>query len=205
MKAKPVIGLTGPTGAGKSTVAAAFRELGCAVVDADLLARDAVRKPECLNALAEAFGSDILSADGTLDRGLLARRAFSDPTGTKRLNAITHPIIMEETRRRISAYQTGTAAAVVLDAALLFESGADSVCSTTVAVVAPPESRLRRIMKRDGITEEQARERMNAQNPNEYYIERAACVFDGRTGFDALHGEAACLLKKILGERNETL
>lgn len=202
---KPVIGLTGPTGAGKSTVAAAFRKLGCAVIDADALAREAVSDPECLAALAAAFGGDIVAPDGSLDRRRLAGRAFSGPEQTQRLNRITHPVILKRALRRIAELKQSAAAAVVLDAALLFESGADSLCDTTVAVTAPPASRLRRIMARDGIPEELAKARMSAQNLNEYYESRAAHVFDGCTGYDVLESRAALLLRQILGEGNEIL
>lgn len=202
---KPVIGLTGPTGAGKSTVAAAFAGLGCAVVDADALAREAAGEPACLSALAEAFGRDVLRADGTLDRRKLAGRAFSNPEQTALLNRITHPFIFRHALRRIAELKKSDAAAVVIDAALLFESGADSLCDTTVAVAAPDDTRLRRIMARDGIPKELAAARMGAQNPNEYYESRAAYVFDGRTGYAALEKEAALLLRQILGERNEIL
>ncbi|WP_164918993.1 MULTISPECIES: dephospho-CoA kinase [Acutalibacteraceae] len=199
---KPVIGLTGPTGSGKSTVAAAFRELGCAVIDADILARRAVQRPDCIAALSREFGADIVSADGSLDRRLLAKRAFSSPGRTERLNQITHPAIKEETVRRIGELRGSGAKAIVLDAALLFESGADSLCDTAVAVTAPPEIRLKRIMKRDGIAEEAAKERMNAQNPNGYYEKRAKYVFDGCTDFCAVRDGAARLLKQILEEEN---
>lgn len=199
---KPVVGLTGPTGSGKSTVAAAFRELGCAVIDADILARKAAQRPDCIAALSSEFGADIVSADGSLDRRLLAKRAFSSPGRTERLNQITHPAIKEETVRRIGELRGGGAKAVILDAPLLFESGADSLCNTTVAVTAPPEIRLKRIMKRDGITEEAAKERMNVQNPNEFYEKRAEYVFDGCAGLCAVKDIAASLLKRILGEEN---
>ncbi|MFU0833637.1 MAG: Dephospho-CoA kinase [Oscillospiraceae bacterium] len=202
---KPVIGLTGPTGAGKSTVAAAFRNLGCAVIDADILAREAVANAECLNALSKEFGADIIRPDGSLDRGLLAKRAFFTPEKTEKLNRITHPVILQETNRRIRKLQDSNIPAIILDAALLFESGADSLCCTTVAVTAPPESRLKRIMKRDGITEAAAKERMNAQNPNRFYEERAAYVFDGCTDYEVLQDRVAQLLKQILEERNEVL
>ena len=202
---KPVIGLTGPTGAGKSTVAAVFRKLGCAVIDADVLARRAVEDPDCLAALAKAFGADVVAPDGSLDRRLLARRAFSSPEKTETLNRITHPAVLEETVRRIAELKKSGVAAVVLDAPLLFESGADSLCDTTVAVTAPPATRLRRIMARDGIPEETALERMKAQHPNEYYEQRAAHRLDGCTDRSVLEDGIARLLKQILGEGNEIL
>ncbi|WP_411678104.1 dephospho-CoA kinase [Caproicibacter sp.] len=202
---KPVIGLTGPTGAGKSTVAAVFQKLGCAVIDADLLAREAVQNAECLAELKEEFGADLVNADGQLDRRLLAKRAFADPAKTRRLNQITHPVILKETVRRIQELQSGDSVAVILDAPLLFESGADSLCDTSVAVTAPAESRLKRIMNRDGLSEEAAKERMSAQNPNEFYEKRAGHVFSGSTGYDILEASVSCLLKQILGEENEAL
>ena len=201
---KPVIGLTGPTGAGKSTVASVFRKLGCAVIDADALAREAVRTPECLKALCREFGADLVAPDGSLDRSLLAKRAFFSPERTERLNQITHPVIKSETIRRIAEFRNSGARAIVLDAPLLFEGGADSLCDTTVAVTAPAETRLRRIMKRDGITEEAAKERMHAQRPNEFYEKRAKHIFDGCTDCAVLESGIKRLLEQILGEENET-
>jgi dephospho-CoA kinase len=202
---KPVIGLTGPTGAGKSTVAAVFRDLGCAIIDADILARKAVTNAECLHALSGEFGADIVRSDGSLNRELLAKRAFSTPEKTEKLNRITHPVILQETTRRIRELQNSNITAIILDAALLFESGADSLCNTTVAVTAPPESRLKRIMKRDGITAEAAKQRMSAQHSNRFYEERAAYVFDGCTAYEVLQERVTQLLRQILEETNEAL
>ena len=178
--AKPlVVGLTGPTGAGKSTVASAFAALGCEVIDCDRVAQEVTNRPDCLTALQSAFGNDVVS-EGRLNRVLLAERAFSNAVSSKKLNGITHPLIMEEVRRRIAASGKKV---VVVDAALLFESGADALCRVTVAVVAEPELRMRRIMRRDQITEVQARARMGAQQPNAYYTSRASYAMDG--GIDA--------------------
>lgn len=174
-----VIGLTGPTGAGKSTVAAAFSALGCDVIDCDRIAREITDTPACLAALQRAFGADIVE-DGALNRTLLAERAFADAASSGKLNAVTHPLIMDEVRRRIA---DSRARAAVVDAALLFESGADALCDVTVAVVAAPDLRMRRVMRRDGITQAQARARMDAQQPDAYYAERASYAMDG--GVDA--------------------
>lgn len=199
----PVLGLTGPTGAGKSTVAAALEKLGCIVVDADRLAREAVAMPECRAALQKEFGSDIVGPDGTLDRKLLAKRAFADPEHTEALNRITHPAILKESVRRLHQAQETGAAAVILDAPLLFESGAQSLCDATVAVVAPDAARLRRIMARDGITAEQAEERMRAQHGISYFEERANYTFDGTVDWSAFDGAVKVLLERIMRELNE--
>ena len=200
---KPVIGLTGPTGAGKSTAAATFRKLGCAVIDADALAREAVGDKECVEALAREFGAEIVCPDGSLDRHLLAERAFVTPEKTEQLNRIMHPAIERKTIDKIEEFRSRNVTAIILDVPLLFESGADSLCDTTVAITAPPEIRLQRIMKRDGITEEAARERMHVQHPNKFYEERAGYVLNGCVGFDALEDSVTRLLERILRKEHE--
>ena len=192
-----VIGLTGPTGAGKSTVAAAFASLGCDVIDCDCVAREITDTPACLSALQDAFGSDVAS-NGILNRPLLAERAFADAVSSQKSNDVTHPLIMEEVRRRIAASGRDI---VVVDAALLFESGADALCHVTVAVVADPALRMQRIMRRDGITEAQARARMDAQQPNAYYTERASYAMDGGIDAAQIPQETEKLLQVLLSSR----
>lgn len=199
-----MIGLTGPTGSGKSTAAAVFKRLGCAVIDADRLARLAVKDQACLDQLVREFGRGILLPDGTLDRKTLASLAFSGPEKTKRLNRILHPVIIEESVRRIHEAMGTEAKAIVMDAALLFESGADRLCDTTIAVTAPPEIRLHRIRERDHLALEEAEKRMNAQNGNEYYTLRADYVLDGNSGLSGLNTVILGLLQKIMGDRDET-
>lgn len=189
-----VIGLTGPTGAGKSTVAAAFASLGCDVIDCDRIAGEITATPACLEALKRAFGGDIVE-NGALNRARLAERAFADAGSAQRLNGITHPLIMEEVRRRIAA---SDANAVVVDAALLFESGADAMCGVTVAVVADPALRMQRIMQRDGISEAQARARMDAQQPNAYYTQRASYAMDGGVDVSQVPRDAEKILQLLL-------
>jgi dephospho-CoA kinase len=200
---KPIIGLTGPTGAGKSTVAAAFRKLGCAVVDADRVARDIVQNPDCLARLKETLGDDIAAADGTLDRRKLAERAFSTPENTKKLNDVTHPAIIRECKRQLAEAAASDCKAVILDAPLLFESGTENLCDATVAVITPDASRLKRIMARDGISEKDAALRMAAQHGNDYYKERADFTFDGSTPWDVFDETVANLLNRIMGDTNE--
>ena len=200
---KPVIGLTGPTGAGKSTVAAAFRKLGCAVVDADRVARSIAECPDCLTRLKDAFGAEIIMPDGTLDRHELARRTFSSPESTRKLNNITHPAIIAECRRQIEAARSTECKAVILDAPLLFESGTQSLCDATVAVVTPDSSRLKRIMARDGISEEAARQRMAAQHGNDYFRRNAGYTFDGSTDWNTFDEAVGALLGRIMRELNE--
>ena len=165
-----VIGLTGPTGAGKSTVADTWVNNGAYRVDADEAARK-VTEPgsPCLAALAEAFSPAILFPDGSLDRRQLAKQAFASPEATEKLNAITHPAIMLWITRELENAADRGCAVAVLDAPLLFEAGADSLCDHIVAVTAPAASRQARICARDGITPAEAQKRMAAQHGEEYY------------------------------------
>ncbi len=173
----PVIGLTGQTGAGKTTVASKLAGKGYAVVDADKLAREAVQNPEVLAMLCNEFGEDIIK-NGALDRRELARRAFATPEGTAALNEITHPEITRLAVELIHKAEKTGARAALIDAALLFDSCLTALCEKTVSVVADESIRLERIMKRDGISLEDAKLRINAQPSVEYYMEKADIVIN---------------------------
>ncbi len=203
MRRPYVIGLTGPTGAGKSTVAQSLQRLGCVTVDADAAARDVTEQPGCLAKLKEAFGADIVGPDGRLDRKVLSGRAFAGPEATRLLNSITHPAIAEECIRQIREAQHAGCKAVIVDAPLLFESGAERLCDAVIAVTAPQKSRLLRIVARDRIGEDLARARMEAQHGEKYYTSRARYTFDGCTDRRVLDQKAAGLLEKILEDLDQ--
>lgn len=173
-----VIGLTGQTGAGKSTVAAIAKSLSCQIISADAVAREALQKgSEVLKALAELFGCDIIDEEGGCRRSVLAERAFSTPENTALLNRTTHPWIINRTAAYIALCDPDKP--VIFDAPQLFESGGEVLCDKVIAVVAPKELRLRRIMERDGISEQAALLRMNAQHEEAYYTARADFIIDG--------------------------
>jgi len=163
-----MVGLTGGIGSGKSTVARMLAERGSIVVDADLIAREVVERPEVLAALAERFGPEILAADGTLDRAALAERAFVTDELRKELEAITHPPIGEEFLRRVAAAPAD--GIVVHDVPLLVESTRGYQYGGVIVVVAPKEVRLRRLEER-GVPRADAERRMALQATDE---ERAA-------------------------------
>lgn len=200
---KPIIGLTGPTGAGKSTVAKSFLKQGCRIVDADRTARTIADQPECLTQLKRVFGADIEREDGTLDRQALAVRAFASPEETAKLNAVTHPAIIAECKRQLAEANASDCIAVILDAPLLFETDAQKLCDATVAVITPDASRLRRIMARDGITEAAAKERMSVQHGNDFYRSNADYLFDGSTDWSVFDNAVRTLLERILRDFHE--
>lgn len=194
-----VVGLTGQTGAGKSTVAAAAAAAGCYVINADIAAREAVAKgSECLKALADEFGSDIIDGNGECNRRLLAQRAFASADRTLRLNEITHPWIIRRISEYIEAYRQKVGV-ILLDAPLLYESGADALCDCVVAVTAPEKIRLERIMQRDSLTEEEATMRIRAQHDAAYYSDRADYIIDGTLPL----GEGGSKLTELLADISE--
>ena len=180
MRSYKIIGLTGQSGSGKSTVALVMKKYGCEIIDADKLARKAVEKGStCLLQLQSVFGNDIVDNDGDLIRSELAKRAFSSPEKTQLLNSITHPWIIAQTLREIKKFADMGKRNIVFDAPLLFESNMDAVCDEIIAVVAPESVRLSRILKRDGISENEARLRIKSQKDQDYYTKNADHIIDG--------------------------
>ena len=172
-----IIGLTGLTGAGKSTVAQKLMAYGCYHIDADKVARNVINNNENVkNKLKTRFGEDVVNDDGTINRPILASRAFADEESTNDLNNITHPAVTEEIKSIIKDMEEVGYRGVIIDAIALFESGLDTLCDFNVTVVAPKEIRLERIMKRDNITEEKALERINAQKDESFFTSRADFV-----------------------------
>ena len=168
------------------------------MIDADVLARRVVEPGQpALKELVAEFSEDILNDNGTLNRRQLAKRAFATPEDTQKLNAITHPYILDLTHHILMQFEQMRERLAVIDAPLLFESGLDAACDLTVAVIAPAAMRLERIQKRDDLTAEQARARMAAQQEDAYYTDRADIVLHNDNDLDALRREAAEMAKKI--------
>lgn len=185
-----VLGLTGPTGAGKGVVAARLVKRGFVCIDADREARAVVEPGSpCLAALVRVFGAGILKGDGSLDRAELAKLAFAGGRVAE-LNATTHPFIRARIEYTLAELAQQGAHYVVLDAPALFESGADRICDRVAAVLAPREDRLARIMRRDGLTLEQAQGRLSAQPDDSFYTQRADAVLQNGGDESALEREA---------------
>lgn len=165
-----LIGLTGPSGAGKSEISAIFREYGLPIIDADEIYHHLLIPPSpCLADLTARFGTDILTASGTLDRKHLGKIVFSDTAALADLNDISHRYVMNAIRSQLKQLRQRNTVAAVLDAPQLFEAGADRLCTSIVSVLADRSLRLARIMERDGIDAESAALRINAQKTDDYF------------------------------------
>ena len=191
---KKVIGLTGPTGAGKSSVWAVARELGFKVVDCDRLARIAVEKgSEGLKSLCQVFVNGILRSDGSLDRKALAKIAFSSYEKTELLNKTLLPHIASLVENEIDEDL------VLLDAPTLFESGLERRCYKTIAVLSDTDIRMQRIMQRDGIDADAARLRMGAGKGDDFYIKNADEVFYNNADLQEFLQKIKEYLENIIG------
>jgi dephospho-CoA kinase len=175
--ATKIVGLTGQTGAGKSLVSTMLTDRGYRVIDCDAVARQVVEKGKgCLLDLTIEFGTEILLPDGTLNRKALGAIVFSDKRKLKRLGQITYPYIQEEIFRLTESYRQSGEAVVFLNAPTLIESGTDTYCDKIISVIASPEERFLRIVRRDNLTTEEAERRMNAQQEDEFYTSRSDFV-----------------------------
>ena len=161
-----IIGLTGPTGAGKSNLTETAQNLGFKVIDCDKVARKAVEKEsEGLKALVKVFGTDILLENGELNRKALARKAFATLEQTETLNKTLFPFITELVEKEFDSEL------ILLDAPTLIESGLNKKCDKVIGVWADPEIRLKRICERDGLSLEDAKIRLNAGKDESFYKE----------------------------------
>ena len=194
---RPVlIGLTGGTGAGKSSALAALEDLGGTVLDCDAVYHQMLRTdPALREAITAAFGP-VFCPDGSLDRQKLGTLVFSDHAALDRLNAIVYEYLPPELLRRAQGHTL-----VGLDAISLKESGLGRLCACTVAVLAPAEDRVRRIMARDGISEDYARLRISAQQPDAFYRERCSHILENNCATPAqFRDQARIFFRSMLRE-----
>ena len=170
-----VIGITGPTGAGKTTALGEIEKLGGCVLDADAVYHQLLGHDPALQGELEARFGPLRDKAGQIDRKKLGNVVFRDPAALADLNAITHRFIGEEIDRQLSAARAEGRSAAAIDAIALIESGLGDRCDAVVGVIAPAELRVRRIMVREGIPEDYAWKRVNAQQGEEFF--RAHCDY----------------------------
>lgn len=194
MKRYKLIGLTGQSGAGKSTVAQVFAAHGATVINADDMVHElyAAQSP-CVQTIAAVFGADCLNADGTVNRPVLAQRAFASRDNIALLGRLVHPFVTARLLEKLRHAQ----GMVIYDAPQLLESGADVLCDCVIAVVADKSVRKQRIMTRDGLSPAQADSRLNAQLGESDFRAHADVVLDNNGDADALRQAAEAVYTTI--------
>jgi len=193
-----LFGLTGGIASGKSAVGARLRTRGVPVVDADLLAREAVALGSPgLAKVVERFGSDVLLPDGGLDRKKLASIAFADDESRKALNGIVHPEVTRLTFEAADRLREAGEALACYEAALIVENGVHDAFRPLVVVSAPESVQIARTMKRDGASEDEARARIRAQMPLAAKVAVADFVIENTGSLDDLHARTDAVLREI--------
>jgi len=193
-----LIGITGGIGSGKSTVSDYLTEKGCTVLDADKVCREIVEPgSDTLKELRNAFGSEIINDDGSLNRKKLAGIAFSDPKKKETLDGIMHRKVIEILLKRAEALSGEKA--VFIDAPLLFESNLDRHLDMVWLVDAEEEARINRVQKRDSLSKEEIQKRINLQMSRKEKLQRADYIIDNSGSKEDLYRQLNLMLKTVLG------
>jgi dephospho-CoA kinase len=191
------VGLTGGVGAGKSTVSAMLAELGAVVIDADLLAREVVAKgTEGLAAVVAAFGPQVLTPDGELDRPAVARIVFGDEAARRRLEGIIHPRVRARGAELEAAAPAG--AVVVHDIPLLAETGQASSFDAVLVVDVPVETQIQRLVAQRGMARAEAEARVAAQATREQRLACATHVIDNTGTFEDLRERVTEVFEELV-------
>jgi dephospho-CoA kinase len=193
-----VIGLTGQSGAGKTTAGAVFKSCGFAVIDADECSRQAVLpETDCLKEISEYFGEKIIKPDGTLDRQALASIVFSEKSELKKLNAIIHPYVTEIICAKINEYKSQGKDFIILDAPTLFESNTDDLCDLIISVTAKEEMRKKRIGIRDGISDDNIKMRFHSQHSENFFKKHSDFIIINNKSEEELRDKTREVAEKI--------
>jgi len=172
-----IIGITGGTGAGKTSAVKVLQEMGAMVTDCDEVYHELLISNADMIEEIEANFTDV-TGDGKIDRKKLGEIVWNDPEALQKLNIITHKYVNDEIDRRINAFREQGASIIVIDAIALIESGQSKRCDVIVGITAPQEHRIFRIMKRDNISKETAQARISAQMPESFYEENCDYILE---------------------------
>ena len=187
-----IIGITGGSGSGKTTLLKLLEEQGALVLDCDAVYHELLKTDrEMLSAIGARFPGTV--EDGALQRKKLGAIVFADPQALLDLNAITHAAVKKEVLRQLETAPKHCA----IDAIGLFEGGLAELCDVTVAVTAPREDRVKRLMARDGITREYAEKRLSAQHPDAWFRERCDCTLENDGELDAFATKCVAFLRRF--------
>ncbi|MEG0692405.1 MAG: dephospho-CoA kinase [Oscillospiraceae bacterium] len=192
-----IVGLTGQTGAGKTTACEVFANHGFGIINCDKVAREvcSIGSP-CLNELVLEFSNKILNDDKSLNRKALGKIVFSDSTSLAKLNEITHPHILRKISKLI-ALLSEKYRIIIVDAPTLFESGANQICNLIVSVLASEDVTIPRIMERDLVDEASARNRLKSQHDPDFFKERSDLIVQNNGHIQEFSDDLSDLVKQI--------
>ncbi len=194
----PTLGVTGGIGSGKSTVCRLFETLGAQVFYADEEAKRLMTKDRALRrAILDAFGPESYLPNGQLNRAYLAARVFHDAEALRRLNALVHPHVLKAFKQARKQAAQAKVPLLILEAALLFESGADQLVDHVLVVDAPEAERIRRVVARDGIAPEDVRARMQHQLSPEMLRARADFILENTGSLEQLRQQVEALYRQL--------
>lgn len=187
-----IVGITGGSGSGKTTLLDCFAQAGAMVLDCDAIYHRLLREdPALLHAIEARFPGTV--KNGVLDRKKLGNLVFSEEKSLSDLNKITHSAVKAEVLRLLETAPEHTA----IDAIGLFEGGLGELCQVTVAVIAPEEDRIRRLIKRDGISREYALARIQAQHPDSWFREKCTYCLENRGTISEFRSQCLAFLQEI--------
>ncbi|MBL7995923.1 dephospho-CoA kinase [bacterium] len=182
-----MIGLTGGIGCGKTEVAKIFQQLGAKIIDADEIGKTVVEtQPEVLQEIAMAFGQQFVNSDGTLKRKELGAFVFADEEKKRQLNRIVHPHLFNRVRHEIEAAQSAGNEIIVVDAALIYETGIENIFDKVIVVNADLKNRIARIKQRDQLTDDEISHRIASQMPLDEKVRRANIVISNNGSVESL-------------------
>jgi dephospho-CoA kinase len=200
-----LIGLTGGIASGKSTVAHILEELGAVIIDADQLSREVVLPGQPAHqAIVAAFGPEILTSDGTLDRAALGKRVFADPHARQTLEQIVHPAIRRRAQEQLAALRAAGTAVAVYMAPLLIEVGLAEQMDEVWVVYVNHETQVERTMARDGLSRDEVEQRLAAQMPMEEKARHGRIVIDNCGDLASLEQQVRDIWRREIVERNES-
>ena len=195
------IGLIGGIGSGKSEVAGELDSRGAVVIDADRIGHDVLERASIKKQLVALWGADMIDSEGRPDRKRIARKAFSSRTGLDRLNAIVHPPILAAIGRQIDRARSDKKSVVVIDAALLLESGLEDLCDRIVYVRTPRHKRLKQIEDRPGWGSKELKRRERFQIPLKTKCMRADTIINNHSSIEHLRRQCARLWSVITKQK----
>lgn len=199
---RPIIGLAGGMGSGKTHVAAMLREMGCFVIDSDAHVREAYRTPAVLDQLRQWWGPEAFMEDGSINRSAIARRVFASPDERVRLEGLIHPLVRQYRDREMArAAVDGNALAFVWDTPLLFEAGLYQDCDTIWFIEADPALRLRRLSESRGWEEAELVRREKFQWPLDKKRNLSDYVLKNTAGAEDLRGQVREALSRLLAKQ----